>query len=162
MPNEYYIILYNLVISFYFLKYFMNIGLSLYDQSIDSTFFDRLSQLFYTFYHSLLHMILRLILSIYSYVSTLLSFLYKTSERSLKYENHYFTHYPNKLLVAPIIKREKGRLFKQFQLSNGYPGDKVSTYVRSYGQNGNILKYHMEVRNMLLFHYYIMKMNYFK
>jgi len=24
-----------------------------------------------------------------------------------------------------------------------------------------ILKYHMEVRNMLLFHYYIMKINYF-
>jgi len=28
-------------------------------------------------------------------------------------------------------------------------------------RDGNILKYHMEVKNMLLFHYYIMKMNYF-
>jgi len=38
----------------------------------------------------------------------------------------------------------------------------VSTCVRSHGQNGNILKHHIEVRNMLLFHYYKMKMNYFK
>jgi len=49
------------------------------------------------------------------------------------------------------------------QLSNGYSGDvQMSTCVKSYGQNGNILKYHMEVKNILLFHYYIMKMNYFK
>jgi len=48
------------------------------------------------------------------------------------------------------------------QLSNGYPEDiQVSTCVRSYGRNGNVLKYHMEVRNMLSFHYYIKKMNYF-
>jgi len=53
--------------------------------------------------------------------------------------------------------------YPEFQLSNGYPGDvQVSTCVRSYGRNGNILKYHIEVRNMLLFHYYIMKVNYFK
>jgi len=38
----------------------------------------------------------------------------------------------------------------------------VFTCVRSYRQNRNISKYHMKVRNMLLFHYYIMKMNYFK
>jgi len=50
------------------------------------------------------------------------------------------------------------------QLSTGYAGDVqgMSTCVRSYGRNGNVLKYHMEMRNMLLFHYYIMKMNYFK
>jgi len=49
------------------------------------------------------------------------------------------------------------------QLSNEYPVDiQVSTCVRFYERNGNILKYHMEVRNMLLFHYYIIKMNYFK
>jgi len=29
------------------------------------------------------------------------------------------------------------------QLANGYP-EEVSTYVRSYGQNGNILKYGSE------------------
>jgi len=49
------------------------------------------------------------------------------------------------------------------QLSNGYPEDvQVFTCVRSYGRNGNVLKYHMEVRNMLLFYYYMKKMNYFK
>jgi len=44
-----------------------------------------------------------------------------------------------------------------------YPTDiqEMSICVKSYKQNKNILKYHMEVRNMLLFHYYIMKMNYF-
>jgi len=48
------------------------------------------------------------------------------------------------------------------QLSNGYPGNvQVSTCVRSYERNGNVLKYHTEVRNMLLFYYY-MKMNYFE
>jgi len=47
------------------------------------------------------------------------------------------------------------------QLSNGYPENvQMSTFVRSYERNGNVLKYHMEVRNMLLFYYYIM--NYFK
>jgi len=49
-------------------------------------------------------------------------------------------------------------------MSNGYPGDvQVSTCpcVRSYGRNGNVLKYHIEVRNTLLFHYYVLKMNYF-
>jgi len=30
-----------------------------------------------------------------------------------------------------------------------------------YGRNENVLKFHMELRNMLLFHYYIMKINYF-
>jgi len=50
-----------------------------------------------------------------------------------------------------------------FQLSNECPGNvQVSTCVRFYERNGNILKYHMEVRNMLLFYYYyIMKINYF-
>jgi len=42
-----------------------------------------------------------------------LSFLNETSERSLKYENHYFNHYLNKLLVVLTIKERKGSLFKQ-------------------------------------------------
>jgi len=37
------------------------------------------------------------------------------------------------------------------QLSNGYLGDvQVSTCVRSYGRNGNILKCHMEVKNIIV------------
>jgi len=80
----------------------------------------------------------------------------------------------------------KGKILIQRTLFHGYPTDVILGYYnnhkilnglsyptdiqgiyncshvwRSHRRNGNILKYHMEVKNILLFHYYIMKMNYF-
>jgi len=46
------------------------------------------------------------------------------------------------------------RYLEWSQLSNGYPGDvQAPTYVKFYGQNGNILKYHMKVRNIYIYIY---------
>jgi len=90
-----------------------------------------------------------------AHVTPLETCIYRRTQLTSVVERESDNIYESRTHTAPIYPMNVQRMsfwniaiiirYPESQLSNGYPGDvQVSTCVRSYGRNGNILKYGSE------------------